>query len=101
MHIISRKMLLDFSVKYPDARDPLKRWWTLCKKNNFSSFAEMKKTFKTADMVGKCVVFNIGGGKYRLVSRVNFIAHRMWLKYILPHKKYEKLNLKDDEKCRP
>jgi mRNA interferase HigB len=101
MHIISRRMILDFSVKYPDARDPLKPWWTLCKKNNFSSFADMKETFKTADMVGKCVVFNIGGGKYRLVSRVNFLAHRMWLKYILPHKKYEKLNLKDDEKCQP
>ena len=61
----------------------------------------MKETFKTADKVGKCVVFNIGGGKYRLVSRVNFKGHRMWLKYILPHKEYEKLNLKDDEKCRP
>ena len=101
MHIISRKMLLDFSIKYPDAREPLKRWWTICKKNKFSSFAEMKNTFGTADIIGKCVVFNIGGGKYRLVARVNFTAYRIWLKYILPHKKYEKLNLKEDERCRP
>jgi mRNA interferase HigB len=52
-------------------------------------------------MVGRCVIFNIGGGKYRLVTRVNFTASRMWIKYILPHKEYEKLNLKEDEKCRP
>ena len=94
-------MLLEFSIKSPDAGEPLKRWWTICKKNKFSLFAEMKNTFGTTDIIGKCVVFNIGGGKYRLVSRVNFLAHRMWLKYILPHKKYEKLSLKDDEKCQP
>ncbi|MFV9646949.1 MAG: type II toxin-antitoxin system HigB family toxin [Desulfobacterales bacterium] len=43
----------------------------------------------------------IGGGKYRLIVRINFIACRMWVKYILPHDKYEKLNLKEDSKCRP
>ena len=101
MHVISRKTLLDFSVKHPDANEPLTRWWTICKKNKFSSFTELKKTFSTADMVGRCVIFNIGGGKYRLVTRVNFTAARMWIKYILPHKEYEKLNLKEDEKCRP
>ena len=101
MHVISRKTLLNFSIKHPDSDEPLKRWWTICKKNNFSSFTELKKTFGTADLVGRCVIFNIGGGKYRLVARVNFTAYRMWIKYVLTHKEYEKLNLKEDEKCLP
>lgn len=101
MHIIARKMLLDFSVKYPDAKKPLESWWSICKKNDFSSFDELKKTFTTADLVGKCVIFHIVGTKYRLVVRINFIAHRMWIKYILPHAKYDKLNLKEDSKCLP
>ena len=37
-------MLLDFSAKYPDSEKPLESWWTICKKNNFSSFNELKKT---------------------------------------------------------
>jgi len=41
-----------------------------------------------------------GGGKYRLVARVNFAGHRLWIKYILPHKEYDRLNLREDEKCR-
>ena len=101
MHIIARKMLLDFSAKYSDSGKPLESWWTICKKNNFSSFNELKKIFGSADIVGKCVIFNIGGGKYRLIVRTNFLTHRMWIKYILPHAKYEKLNLKEDSKCRP
>ncbi|MBT3256938.1 MAG: hypothetical protein HN366_10830 [Deltaproteobacteria bacterium] len=31
-------------------------------------------------VVNKCVIFSIGGGKYRLVVRVNFVAQRMWIK---------------------
>lgn len=101
MYVIARKILLDFSNKYPGAKEPLARWWKICKKNNFSSFSELKKTFGTADMVGKCVIFNIGGGKYRLVTRVNFSGHRMWIKYILPHEEYDRLNLREDSKCQP
>ena len=92
---------MDFSAKYTDAKEPLERWWKVCKKNDFSSFVDLKKTFSTADIVGRCLIFNIGGGKYRLVVRTNFFAHRMWIKYVLPHEKYEKLNLKEDPKCRP
>lgn len=101
MHIIARKMLLDFSAKYPDAKKPLESWWNICRKNDFSSFGELKKTFGTADLVGKCVIFDIGGTKYRLVVRVNFTAQRMWIKYILPHVRYDKLKLKEDSKCLP
>ena len=101
MHVIARKALIVFSAKHPNAKEPLKRWWKICKKNDFSSFSELKQTFGTADIVSKCVVFNIGGGKYRLIVRTNFLGHRMWIKYILSHKEYEKLNLKEDPGCRP
>ena len=92
-------MLLDFSAKYPDAEKPLANWWAICKKNNFATFNDLKKTFGTADIVGKCVIFNIGGGRHRLIVRVNFLAKRMWIKYILPHARYDKLKLKEDPTC--
>ena len=101
MHVIARRTLLDFGVKYPDAREAIDRWWTICRKNSFSSFSDLKKTFGTADIVNKCVIFNLGGGKYRLVVRVNFATNRMWIKYVLPHDEYGKLNLKEDSKCQP
>ncbi len=101
MPVIARKALIDFAVKYPDARLAIGRWWTICRKNTFSSFSDLKKTFGTADMVNRCVIFNIGGGKYRLVVRVNFAAQRMWIKYVLPHDEYEKLDLEEDSKCQP
>ena len=99
MHIITRSILIEFVARYPDARPAVERWWTICRKNTFNSFSDLKKTFGAADMVNRCVIFNIGGGKYRLVARVNFIGQRMWIKHVLPHNEYEKLNLKEDSKC--
>lgn len=101
MHIIARKTLVEFGVKYPDARNALERWWTICRKNSYSSFSDLKMTFGSADTVNKCVVFNIGGGKYRLVVRINYTGQRMWIKYVLPHKDYDQLNLREDSKCQP
>ena len=101
MHVIARKTLIDFGVKHPDARMAIDRWWVICRKNTYASFSDLKKTFSTAELVNKCAIFNIGGGKYRLIVRVNFVAQRMWIKYLLTHKEYDKLDLKEDSKCRP
>jgi mRNA interferase HigB len=99
MHVITRKVLNEFAQRYPQSRKPLETWWTVCNKNQFLNFEELKKTFGTADRINNCLVFNIDGGKYRLVVRVNLFAQRMWIKYILSHEEYERLNLKGDPKC--
>ncbi len=101
MHIIARKPLIDFSKKHPDSAEPLQRWWKIYKKNRFLSFNDLKTTFGTADIVHKCIIFNIGGGKYRLIVRINFPAQRMWIKNIVTHEKYDRMNLLEDSKCLP
>ena len=101
MPIIARKPLIDFSQKHPDSSEPLKRWWKICSKNSFLSFNDLKKTFGAADIVHKCIIFNIGGGKYRMIVRINFPAQRMWIKYIVTHEKYNRMNLLEDPKCLP
>jgi mRNA interferase HigB len=100
MHVIARKVLNEFSNSYPQSRKPLDSWWTICRKNQFLNFIEIKKTFGTVDLINNCLVFNIGGGKYRLVVRVNFSAQRIWIKYILSHEEYGRLDLRGDPKCR-
>ena len=67
MHIIARPKLREFQEKFSDAAASLERWYTSCRENQFKNFPELKLTFKAADLVGKCVVFNIRGNKYRLL----------------------------------
>jgi mRNA-degrading endonuclease HigB of HigAB toxin-antitoxin module len=44
-------MLIDFSTKYPDAQNSLTSWWTVCKKNDFSSFNDIKLIFDTIQVI--------------------------------------------------
>ncbi len=90
MHIITRKRLHDFSKRYQDSIEPLDRWYRIVKQSNYNSFAELKKTFPSADQVGKFTVFNIGGNKYRLIAYIVYSAKRIYIRHILTHSGYDK-----------
>ena len=64
MHVISRKILRDFWEQYPDSQTALNRWFKIVQRSNFASFADLRITFPSADLVGNLTVFNIGGNKY-------------------------------------
>ncbi len=95
MHIITRKRLLEFGNKYPDSIEALDRWYRIVKHSDFNSFAKLRKTFPQADQVGKFIVFNIGGNKYRLIAYIVFSTKRIYIRYVLTHTEYDKGNWKE------
>jgi mRNA interferase HigB len=89
VRIISRKRLVAFWAKRPDARDPLEVWYSLMKKNEFQDFAGLKIAFGAVDRVKPLYVFDIGGNKYRLVAAVHFNRSIVYVRHILTHKEYD------------
>ena len=89
MHIISRKALRDFWEKHPDSQVPLTRWFRVVKTGQFGSFPELRAVFPSADKVGKWVVFNIGGNKYRLITSVHFNRGKLYVREVLTHREYD------------
>lgn len=94
MRVISYKKLKEFYVKYKEAEKLLSLWYKLVKNNNYNSFAELRKVFPSADIVGEFTVFNIGGNKYRLIVAVHCNTKIMYIRYVLTHKEYDKGNWK-------
>ena len=89
MHIISRKALKQFWEVHSDAESPLQRWYNIAHQTEFNSFADLRVTFPSADMVGKLVVFNIGGNKYRLIASIHFNRSKVYIRHILTHEAYD------------
>jgi len=89
VHIISRKALRDFWEKHPDSQAPLTRWFRVVKAGQFGSFPELRAVFPSADKVGKWVVFNIGGNKYRLIASVHFNRGKLYVREVLTHREYD------------
>jgi mRNA interferase HigB len=90
MHIITRKRLLEFAEKYPDCSTALESWYRIVKHTDFNSFAELRQTFPSADIVDNLTVFNIGGNKTRLIAAIHYNTHRVYIRYILTHKEYDR-----------
>jgi mRNA interferase HigB len=90
MHIITRKRLLEFAKKHPDCSTALESWYRIVKHTDFNSFAELRQTFPSADIAGNLTVFNVGGKKARLIAAIHYNTHRIYIRYILTHKEYDR-----------
>ena len=96
MHIISKKKLREFWDQYPKAKSPLEAWYQIAKRAAWQSFADVRKTFNTADRVGRFVVFDIGGNKYRLIAAIHFNRGKLFIRHVLTHAEYDEGKWKDD-----
>lgn len=89
MHVITRKRLNEFADKQPASRSSLAHWYQLVRHNNFANFADLRKTFPSADQVGKLTIFNIGGNKVRLIAAIHYNRRRIYIRAVLTHAEYD------------
>ncbi|MGF1602233.1 MAG: type II toxin-antitoxin system HigB family toxin [Thermosynechococcaceae cyanobacterium] len=88
MHIITRKRLNEFADKHPTTRGALVRWYKLIKREQFTSFAQLRQEFPSADQVGGLTVFNVGGNKVRLIAAIHYNRKKVYVRAILMHEEY-------------
>ncbi|MCO5333430.1 MAG: type II toxin-antitoxin system HigB family toxin [Pyrinomonadaceae bacterium] len=55
----------------------------------FSTIEEVRRTFPTADKVGKLTVFNVGGNKVRIITAIHFNRKKVYIRAELSHKEYD------------
>ncbi len=89
MRIIAKRTLRAFWEKEPRAEQPLKSWYAIAAKADWSSPSEVKTAYRSASFVGKDrVVFNIGGNRYRLIVRFDY-PHRIgFVRFVGTHTEY-------------
>ena len=90
MRVVSHRKIIDFSKNFPDSKNPLKAWYRIISKSNFAHFNDLRKTFPSADTVGKLTIFNISGNKYRLIAAMHYNTKIVYIRDILSHKEYDK-----------
>ena len=103
MRAISKSRLVQFweMPGCEDAEGPLRAWYTHVSHRSvdWSSWSDIKQDFASASHVGNCVVFNIGGNKYRLITRVLFLSHKVFILKIMTHREYDDGKWKDECGC--
>ena len=103
MRVISKPRLKEF-WEFPghdDSEGPLRAWHTHVnhKSVEWQSWSDVKADYASASIVGICVVFNIGGNKYRLATRILYRSHKVFVLKVMTHEEYDENNWKQECGC--
>lgn len=96
MRIISRKAFRDFWESHAEAEEVFNDFYLKLKRVNARNFAELRLSFPSADIFGDCIIFNVGGNKYRVIVHLDFSIQTIWIRFGMTHAEYDKDKWKTD-----
>jgi mRNA interferase HigB len=103
MRVVSKARLKSFweAPGHGGSEGPLRAWYTHVNHRSvaWQSWGEVRGDFATASLVGTCVVFNVGGNKYRLVTRILYPSQKVFVLKVMTHAEYDKDQWKDECGC--
>lgn len=103
MRVIAMSRLREF-WEQPDCEDAeasLKAWFKVVnsKQSVWYDHNDLKVTFPKASIVGNCVVFDIKGNDYRLITRVLYPSQKVLTLKVMTHKEYDRKKWYTDCGC--
>ncbi|MFC1762940.1 type II toxin-antitoxin system HigB family toxin [Planctomycetota bacterium] len=99
MDIRGLLLIEEFTARHTDAKKPLTRWISVTRAAHWTTFAQVRETFRSADLFTKdgvrYVIFNIAGNKYRLITEIDFEGTLVVVDVVMTHAEYSKDRWKD------
>lgn len=93
MRVICIKQLREFWQKHRDAEKPLRAWFHEAKQADWKSFSDLKKRYRTADVLpGNRVIFDIKGNAYRLIVHIHYNTGIVFVRFIGTHSTYDEID---------
>jgi len=79
-----------FKKKHPSSRSALIAWVRIVESASWKNLNDLHADFPSADLVGACTVFNIGGNKYRLTAYVSHRLQVVEVNRVMTHAEYNR-----------
>jgi len=94
MHVIAKRAFEEAMRKYPNERESLSDAYKILKAGTFDMPMALKSIFPSLDNFKykkHLYVIDIGGNHLRLLAAIFFTSQKLFVKYIITHKEYDKL----------
>lgn len=96
MRIISEKRVREFWQQHPEAENVCREWIRIVRKADWNDFSDIRKTYNHADVYGGCVIFDVGGNKYRIIGKVAYGIKIVFIRAMLTHRQYDEKKWQSD-----
>ena len=96
MNVISKRTIVEFYTKNPQAKTALEVWHSDTRKSEWKTPDDIKKVYASASFLAdNRVVFNIKGNDYRLIVHIDYKRKIVRVKFIGTHAQYDKINAEE------
>jgi len=99
MDVRGKIVIDEFIAEHRAAAKPFGRWIAVVEHSQWANFAQVRETFRNADLVRQnnvnYVIFNVGGNKYRLVTEIDYRGTLVVVDVVMTHAQYSKDRWKD------
>lgn len=93
MQIANLHIVEKFKRVHSDAGKPIKEWADKTTAIRWKTPMDIKRVFASASFVKQFVIFNIGGNKYRLLTKVIYESERVRVLKVGTHDDYNRWKL--------
>lgn len=91
MKIVGRPLLSDFCEAYPAAKSWADNWLADASAANWRTPQDIKNRYASASFLAeRVVIFNVGGNKYRMETRVGYNLGVVVITWIGTHAEYSR-----------
>ena len=96
MQVIAKRTLREFWLRHPEAEAPLKLWYARAARSRWTRPSDLKAQFgTTVDFVaGSRAIFDVGGNKYRLVVKIDYVVGLVLIRFVGVHAAYDRIDAK-------
>lgn len=93
MHVISRKRLVEFWTANPETKKALSAWLGIAEAAEWKGPVDVKNIDPKASIVANNrVVFDILGGRYRLVAALRYSSGVVYIRFLGTHSEYDRID---------
>ncbi len=90
MNVITKAGLKKLTGKHPQAEEELLAWLKVAQASDWNSLEDVRVNFRSADMVGTILIFDILHNELRLITVASWRSKRLYIKALLTHREYDR-----------
>ena len=92
MKVLGREKITEFIIKHPKGKSSIESWHSEAMNAIWKNGHDIKKRIPSASIIKKyCVIFNINGNRFRLVTKISFETGIVLITWIGTHADYTKM----------
>jgi mRNA interferase HigB len=99
MRIIGTDVIDAFCRKRRAARRHFDRWLQAVEGAAWRKWADVRQTYAKASKAGQCAVFDVQGGAFRIITKIDYEFQVVLILHVLTHQQYDQGKWKNECEC--